>query len=422
MWATSWGKGVQMYDVARVRGLYGSLSEGWTYLNAHARPQLPETVSAAVARGVRLAATLSSPEASSGGHHSRSQSTGVPEAESLIDSARLGVADLVGTTAEHVVLGPDLRTLYQHLVDAMRPLLKKNSSVVLSRLDDPRLVAPLQRSDAQVRWAQPDLGTGELPAWQFGELVDGSTRLVAFSAAHGTLGSIAPMAEIVEKVHARSRAWVLADVSAYLAHRRVDLEDSGFDIVAIDLAALGGPDLAALVFRSPRMMQRLAPLDEDGSEVFDIPVSAGLAAGVGPLVDHYASLGGDELRGTRRTRLRTSQEQLAEYYEQLRQHLYNSLESLAAVHILGVSGEAAGGHSDDRLPRVTFIVRDVPAATVQQRLIDNQLVSTPAKVTPLLRDMGVDEECGGATTLSLSPFNTLADIDHLTRVLASLAW
>lgn len=415
-----------MYDVARVRGLYGSLSEGWTYLNAHARPQLPETVSAAVARGVRLAATLSSPEPlapSGGGHHSRSHNTGVPEAESLIDSARLGVADLVGATAQHVVLGPDLRTLYQHLVDAMRPLLKKNSSVVLSRLDDPRVISPLQRSAAQVRWAQPDLGTGELPAWQFSELVDGSTRLVAFSAAQETLGTILPMEAIVEQAHARSRAWVLADVSAYLAHRRVDIEESGCDILAIDLAALGGPDMAALVFRSPRMLRRLAPVDEGSTEIFDIPVSAGLAAGVGPLVDHYASLGGDELRGTRRTRLRTSQEQLAEYYEQLRQHLYNSLESLAAVHILGVTGEAAGGHSDDRLPRVTFIVRDVPAATVQQRLIDNQLVSTPAKVTPLLRDMGVeDEECGGATTISLSPFNTLADIDHLTRVLASLAW
>ena len=36
------------YDVASVRGLYTSLSDGWTYLNAHDCPQIPERVSAAV--------------------------------------------------------------------------------------------------------------------------------------------------------------------------------------------------------------------------------------------------------------------------------------------------------------------------------------------------------------------------------------
>ena len=43
-----------VFDVARVRGLYTSLGDGWTYLSAHAQPQIPERVSSAVARGFRL--------------------------------------------------------------------------------------------------------------------------------------------------------------------------------------------------------------------------------------------------------------------------------------------------------------------------------------------------------------------------------
>ena len=35
------------FDVASVRGLYTSLGDGWTYLNAHDAPQIPERVSAA---------------------------------------------------------------------------------------------------------------------------------------------------------------------------------------------------------------------------------------------------------------------------------------------------------------------------------------------------------------------------------------
>ena len=100
--------------------------------------------------------------------------------------------------------------------------------------------------------------------------------------------------------------------------------------------------------------------------------------------------------------------------------MYTYLETLPAVHILGVTGEAAAGASKDRLPRLTFAVQNVPAETVHRRLIDNGLVTTLALRTPLLTEMGADE-IGGAVTVALGPFNTRHDIEHLTRVVASLA-
>ena len=57
---------------------------------------------------------------------------------------------------------------------------------------------------------------------------------------------------------------------------------------------------------------------------------------------------------------------------------------------------------------------------MHQRLFDNGLVTTLSPRTPLLTNMGVDE-IGGAVTVALGPFNTSADVEHLTRVLASLA-
>ena len=111
---------------------------------------------------------------------------------------------------------------------------------------------------------------------------------------------------------------------------------------------------------------------------------------------------------------------LSVYLEDLRADLYSFLSTLPAVHILGVTGEAAAGASDDRLPRLTFAVRGVPAETVYKRLFDNGLVTTLAPQTPLLTEMGV-EEIGGAVTVALGPFNTYHDVEHLTRVVASLA-
>ncbi|MDY5840860.1 MAG: aminotransferase class V-fold PLP-dependent enzyme [Corynebacterium camporealensis] len=411
------------YDVAAVRGLYTGLTEGgWTYLNAHAAPQVAERVSAGVARSFRMSTAVAVQEASAGAHSAQLR-PGLLEGDLAFESARRAVADICGAKADTVVLGPSLPVLYQSLARALGPLVRRNSSVVLSKLDPPALYSAFTEVDAEVRWAQPDLGTGELPAFQYAELVDGSTRLASFSAAHELLGTVTPTKEIIEKVRSRSRAWTLLDVTALAPYRPIEFGDLGADILGLDLSQLGGPQMAALVFRDTAMFRRLDALSPVNSEhtaqKIETPVSCGLAGGVGPLADHLASLAGGD-RGSRRVRLHRSMESTQTYMDELARDLYFYLDTLTAVHIIGVTGEAAAGASEDRIPRLTFAVNGVPAATVHQRLFDNGLVTTLAPSTPLLTEMGVDE-IGGAVTVALGPFNTYHDIEHLVRVVASLA-
>ena len=49
------------YDVFSVRGLYTGLSDGWTYLNAHAVPQISERVASGVARSFRMSTAVATP-------------------------------------------------------------------------------------------------------------------------------------------------------------------------------------------------------------------------------------------------------------------------------------------------------------------------------------------------------------------------
>ena len=116
-------------------------------------------------------------------------------------------------------------------------------------------------------------------------------------------------------------------------------------------------------------------------------------------------------------------DRMTAYLDGLRDDLYTFLGTLPAVHIFGVTGEAASEASTDRTPRLSFGVRGVPAATVYERLFDNGIVTTlttPDQATPLLTEMGI-EEMGGAVTVGLGPFNTEADVEQLIRVVASLA-
>lgn len=394
------------YDVWGVRGLYTSLASGWTYLNAHDRPQIPEKVATATATSFRTSALVSAPEP--GGSHLK-VTPGQPEGEQFFDAAQRAVADLAGVQPGQVILGPSVKVLYGALEKAMAPMFRRESSIVKSPLDRHTV------SIGQERWAQVDLATGDVPAWQFGEIADGSTRLVTVPAAHGELGNVAPVAEIVEVVREVSRAWVLVDASSYTPYRPLNLEQWDAHIVAVDVAQLGGPEVAALIFRDEAMYARL------DMDAFDLPVSAGLAGGVPAVVDHYASLvewGAG--RASRSKRLRNSMGELERYLNGLRDDLHLYLGTLPAVHIVGVTGEAAADAKVDRIPRLAFGVNGVPAETVQARLVANGIVAKQTAITPLLEEMGV-AEFGGAVTVALAPFNTSADIEQLVRTVASLA-
>ncbi|PZP00761.1 MAG: aminotransferase, partial [Corynebacterium urealyticum] len=148
-------------------------------MNAATDPQLPERVSGAVSRAFR-SAPLAAPIEETHGEHSRTASPGTRIGESHIKSARVAIADLVGARPEHVILGSS------QLAESLSHRLRLGRQVVLSRVDDGANIDPWLRAadlyGADVRWAEADLSTGVLPAWQYTELVSPETAVVAVAA------------------------------------------------------------------------------------------------------------------------------------------------------------------------------------------------------------------------------------------------
>ncbi|MGJ4108512.1 aminotransferase class V-fold PLP-dependent enzyme [Corynebacterium macclintockiae] len=460
-----------MFDVPRVRGLYASLSDGWTYLNAQDFPQVPERVSSAVARSFRVASLLEPPESATGSH-SRAQRPGRRIGESFGDSARIAIADLTGARPENVVLGASRAALLDDLAHALYRRLRLGQEVVLSRIDDPANVSPWKHAadlyGARVRWAEPDLSSGVLPAWQFTNLVEPETTVVAVSAANRYVGAVTDVRAIADCVRAKSRALLVVDVDSFAPYRVVDVEQMGADVLALDVASLGGPSVGALVFKD----------DATRREVFHSAhgvgvggVSEGLLGGVAEAVDHLARLD-DSARGTRRTRLKKGLPRAAEHLNTLATHLVEGLQSLGTVHVIGVDGDGdvlEEFASVDRVPRVSFMVDGVPAGVVVQRLLANGVVAgvvAPGQ-SQLLERMGVFEELpaapggnsrgrhgrkaadaasaqsspqgpaaalgsalgselgseldqAGAVSVGFAPHNTVHDVDQLVRVVASV--
>lgn len=426
-----------MFDIARVRGLYESSSEGWTYLNAGQRAQLPEKVSSAVARAFRAAPLQGE--------------SGRPRGDGYVSAARQAVADLVGASPECVVLGPSRATLLSTLATAVPAKLRMGREVVLSRIDDPANTAPWTLASdlygASVRWAEADLTSGALPAWQYTSLISMDTSVVAVPAANSHLGTVTDVRAIADTLRAKSRGWLIVDAGAYAPYRLIDIEAWGADVVALDIAPLGGPEVGALVFREPSLLgelhlselrrgrhaapdpqalaaRRVTALERDG-------IAPGLLGGVPVVVDHLAGLD-EDATGTRRERLATSLASTEDYLGRLASYLVDGLRDLDGVHVVGVDGEVEGNHDGetwgrpssgqvDRLPRVSFLVQGIEAASVGERLLSNGVVAQTVGLeqSALFDQMGV-AEMGGAVCVSLAPHNTQFDIDLLVRIVGGM--
>ena len=396
-----------VYDVARVRGLHPSLGDGWAHMDAQLGMLVPESVATTVSTAFRG----SRPDPR-GPHPSARRSAAV------LDAARQAVGDLLNADPRGVVLGADRAVLLRALADASATRAGLGYEVVVTRLDDEANIAPWLRAanryGARIVWAEVDIETGDLPAWQWESLITTATRLVAIPSASSTLGTVTDLRAVTKLVH-DAGGLVVVDHSAAAPYRLMDIHEVDADVVAVNAVAWGGPPIGALVFREAAVIDTFAAMsltpNATGRERLETGVHQfGLLAGVVASIEYLAGLD-ESASGTRRQRLATSMQSAALYMDRVFDYLNVSLRSLPGVMVLGPP--------EVRIPVLSFAVIDVPAERVVQRLADNgvcAIANAPSRVLDLL---GVND-VGGAVSIGLAHYSTTAEVDQLVRALASL--
>lgn len=395
------------YDVARVRGLHPSLGDGWVHFDAPAGMLIPDSVATTVSTAFRRSGA-----STVGAHPSARRSAAV------LDAAREAVADLVNADPGGVVLGADRAVLLSLLAEASSSRAGLGYEVIVSRLDDEANIAPWLRAahryGAKVKWAEVDIETGELPTWQWESLISKSTRLVAVNSASGTLGGVTDlraMTKLVDDVG----ALVVVDHSAAAPYRLLDIRETDADVVTVNAHAWGGPPIGAMVFRDPSVMNSFGSVSTNpyatGPARLEIGVHQfGLLAGVVASIEYLAALD-ESARGSRRERLAVSMQSADAYLNRVFDYLMVSLRSLPLVMLIG--------RPEAQIPVVSFAVHKVPADRVVQRLADNGILAIANTGSRVLDVLGVND-VGGAVTVGLAHYSTMAEVDQLVRALASL--
>lgn len=395
------------YDVARVRGLHPSLGDGWVHFDAPAGMLIPDSVATTVSTAFRRSGA-----STVGAHPSARRSAAV------LDAAREAVADLVNADPGGVVLGADRAVLLSLLAEASSSRAGLGYEVIVSRLDDEANIAPWLRAahryGAKVKWAEVDIETGELPTWQWESLISKSTRLVAVNSASGTLGGVTDLRAMTKLVHDVG-ALVVVDHSAAAPYRLLDIRETDADVVTVNAHAWGGPPIGAMVFRDPSVMNSFGSVSTNpyatGPARLEIGVHQfGLLAGVVASIEYLAALD-ESARGSRRERLAVSMQSADAYLNRVFDYLMVSLRSLPLVMLIG--------RPEAQIPVVSFAVHKVPADRVAQRLADNGILAIANTGSRVLDVLGVND-VGGAVTVGLAHYSTMAEVDQLVRALASL--
>lgn len=396
------------YDVARVRGLHPSLGDGWVHFDAQNGMLLPDSVARTVSTSFRNSMTTSV-----GPHPSAQRSAAV------LAAAREAVADLVGADPRGVILGADRAILLNSLADASSSRVGLGYETVVTRLDDEANIAPWLRAanryGAKVKWAEVDIETGELPTWQWENLISEATRLVAVTSASATLGTVTDLRAATKLMHVDDGGLVIVDHSAAAPYRLIDIDEIDADVVAVNALAWGGPPVGALVFRDPDVISSFGSiaLDPYATGVARLEIGAHqypLLAGLVASIEYLASLD-ESAKGSRRERLATSMQSAASYMERLFEYLLISLRSLPLIMVIG--------RPESAIPVLSFVVREVPADRVVERLAENGVLAIANASSRVLDVIGVND-IGGAVTVGLSHYTTTAEVDQLIRALASL--
>src|SRR5438128_30540 len=311
-------------------------------------------------------------------HHNANTHWAYPtsaETDTLIEAARVALADFFNATSTEIVFGANMTTLTFHLSRALGYQFSAEDEIVITELDHHGNVAPWQQLAKErgvtVRTVKMDPMTGQLDWPTFEQSVTPRTKLVAVGAASNALGTINDVARAT-RLARQVGALVFVDAVHYAPHEIVDVRAMDCDFLACSAYKFYGPHIGVLYGKRALLesidFPRLIPASdyapdraETGTQNHEGMVGAAAA------VDFIASLA---TGGTRRERLQTAFAALHRRGVALLTKLWEGLAAIEGVKLYGPPPDAR------RTPTVSFTLEGHSSRVVAEHLAERGIFAS----------------------------------------------
>lgn len=168
-----------------------------------------------------------------------------------MDRARQRLASWLNVQPGEVHFGPSTSQNTYVVAQALRQHLKPGDEVIVTDQDHEANIGAWRKLEAEgmvIREWKINPETAELETSGLEALLNGRTRVVAFTHCSNIVGSVNPVSEWVDKIHAAG-AIAIVDGVSYAGHGLPDVEALGADIYLFSFYKVYGPHLGVMVMR-----------------------------------------------------------------------------------------------------------------------------------------------------------------------------
>lgn len=400
-------------DLNYVRSQFPGLSRGWTFFdNAGGSQILKPAVE-------RINTFLFEKNVQIGGSYEVSQA-----AASALYEARTAAMHLVNANRpEEIVFGNSTTALLQNLARAMHSQLSPGDEIIITVSDHESNIGPwdrLQERGVILKIWPLNKETLTLDLADLAPLMSERTKLVCVTHCSNILGSINPIREIADFVHARG-AKICVDAVAYAPHRAVDVQAFDVDYYVFSLYKTYGPHYALMYGRYELLLEldtlyhyfygkdKVPGKLEPGNPNYELAYST---CGI---VDYLVSLGEQAGEtGSTRKKIEAAYGAITAQEDALTERLLTYLRSRNDCTIVG----QATNRNSQRVPTIAFRFDGREAADLC-RAMDGQKIAMrfgDFHSRRLAEYLGLTDH-GGMLRVSMVHYNTIEEVDRFTAAL-----
>ncbi len=289
-----------------------------------------------------------------------------------MDRSRQSLAQWLNVEFDEVHFGTSTSQNTYVLAQALRQHLKPGDEIIVTNQDHEANIGVWRRLEADgicIREWQVDPHSAELETDALDQLLNQRTKVVAFTHCSNIVGSINPVREWTDKIHAVD-AIVIVDGVSYAGHGLPDVGALGADIYLLSLYKVYGPHLGVMVmrqainealpsqahfFNADHRTDRFTPAGPDHAQI----------AAVSGVIDYFDNIYAHHFKDTN-----VSQSQKAASVLKLFQRAEQvNLEPLLALLTQRPGVRVIGKNSaENRAPTVSFTVEGRKPAEIAAQL------------------------------------------------------
>src|SRR5512135_2622129 len=155
--------------------------------------------------------------------------------DAILDEAHRAMADFYNASSpEEIIFGNNMTSLTLHISRSISREWKAGDEIVVTRLDHDANVTPwilaAQDRGVKVNWVDFDVEDGTLRMEDLQKALERKPRLLAIGYASNGLGTINPIAKIIQMAH-EAGTMVYVDAVQYAPHGPIDVQNLDCDFL-----------------------------------------------------------------------------------------------------------------------------------------------------------------------------------------------